>query len=305
VVKSPPQAPLDMYLVAEAAQAAGLPDGVLNVVAGGREAGVALVAHPGIDKVAFTGSTAAGRAIGEECGRALKPVTLELGGKSAAIVLDDADLGAVCRGLAFVAFAYAGQNCFTNSRLLAPRSRYEETVEAVSAFAAAIGVGDPLDPEVRMGPLISHDHRERVKALIASGIAEGARVTTGGRAPGHLPRGWYLEPTVFRDADNRMRICREEIFGPVLAIIPYDTDEQAIAIANDSDFGLAGSVWSSDAGRASSVARRIEAGTVGVNGFGFNSAAPFGGWKDSGVGTELGPEGLAAYALTQTIHLPA
>jgi aldehyde dehydrogenase (NAD+) len=305
VMKSPPQAPLDLYLVADAAHEVGFPEGVINVIAGGRECGEALVAHPGVDKVAFTGSTAAGRAIAATCGQLLKPVSLELGGKSAAIVLDDANLDGFTRSLGFLGFGFAGQLCFLNSRILAPRSRYDEVVDAITAFAGNLKLGDASDPVTQLGPVITSAHREHIQSLIANGIEQGARTTTGGKVPEDPERGWFIEPTVFRDVENTMRISQEEIFGPVLAVIPYDSEDDAVAKANDSLYGLAGSVWTSDVGHGIELARRIETGTIGVNGYGFNSAAPFGGRKASGLGSELGPEALHEYSVQQSIHIPA
>ncbi|MER5623539.1 aldehyde dehydrogenase [Streptosporangium sp. NPDC002544] len=301
VFKPPPQAPLESYLLAEAVAASGIPDGVLNIVPGDARTGEWLVTHPGIDKIGFTGSTAAGRRIAELAGRALKPVTLELGGKSAAVLLEDADLSAFVGSLGVLGFLFSGQNCFIHSRILAPRRRYAEVVEAVTAFAAGLAVGDPFDPATRVGPLITAEHRDRVASYVRSGLDEGARLTTGGGAPDRP--GWYFEPTVFADATNDMRICQEEIFGPVLAVIPYDTEEEALTLAGDSDFGLAGSVWTADEERGVALASRMDSGSVGVNGFGFNTAAPFAGRRGSGLGVELGVEALASYLRFQAVHL--
>jgi aldehyde dehydrogenase (NAD+) len=303
VLKPAEETVLDAFLMAEAALAAGLPAGVLNVVPGGRELGAYLVAHPGIDKVSFTGSTAAGRAIGETCGRLLRPVTLELGGKSAAIVLDDADLGANIESFFGVTLLNNGQICWLNTRVLAPRSRYTEIVDTVTALASGLTVGDPLDPETKIGPLVSRRQRDRVEGYIAKGKQEG-RLTTGGGRPKGLDQGWFVEPTVFADMTNTAQVSCEEIFGPVLSVIPYDDEAEAVAIANDSNYGLGGTVWSSDVERAVSVARRVRSGTVGVNHYTNDPVAPFGGIKDSGIGRELGPEGLDAFQVYKTIYLP-
>jgi aldehyde dehydrogenase (NAD+) len=302
VLKAAPETALDALVFAEAAAEAGLPPGVLNIVAGGVEAGAHLVAHPGIDKVAFTGSTAAGRAIGEICGRLMRPATLELGGKSAAIILDDADLDATIRGLRSASFVNNGQTCHLSSRILAPRSRYDEVVEAMAALAESLVVGDPLDRSTEIGPLVSERQRERVLDYIEIGKAGGAKLVAGGSIPKDQSRGWFVAPTVFAGVDNSDRIAQEEIFGPVLAVIPYDDDAHAVEIANDSDFGLAGTVWSTDTERATDVARAVHTGTIGVNDYQLDIRAPFGGVKASGLGRELGPEGLDAYRTVKSIY---
>ncbi len=302
VLKPAQETALDAMVFGEAAAAAGLPEGVLNIVPGGMVTGEHLVSHPGVDKVSFTGSTAAGRAIGEVCGRLLRPVTLELGGKSAAIILDDADLGVTLKGLRTQSFANNGQTCYLNSRILAPRSRYDEIVEALADLASGMTVGDPLDPATEIGPVVSERQRQRILGYIEAGTADGARLVAGGAIPKDQPRGWFVEPTVFADVDNRHRIAQEEIFGPVLAVIPYDDDEHAVALANDSEYGLGGTVWSTDVDRATGVARAVHTGTIGVNAYNLDIAAPFGGGKSSGLGRELGPEGLAAFRSTKSIY---
>ena len=302
VLKAAPETALDAMVFADAAVEAGLPTGVLNVVPGGVAAGAHLVAHPGVDKVAFTGSTAAGRAIGEICGRLMRPVTLELGGKSAAIILDDADLDATMRGLRAASFVNNGQTCHLSSRILAPRSRYDEIVDALAALAESLTVGDPLDASTEIGPLVSARQRERVLNYIDVGKKSGARLVAGGSIPKDQPRGWFVSPTVFADVDNTDRLAQEEIFGPVLTVIGYDTDEEAIAIANDSEFGLAGTVWSTDTERATDVARAVDTGSIGVNDYQLDMRAPFGGVKASGLGRELGPEGLDAYRTLKSIY---
>jgi len=302
VIKPAPETALDAFQFAEAAEAAGLPAGVVNIVTGGREEGAYLVAHPGVDKVAFTGSTAAGRAIGEVCGRLLRPVTLELGGKSAAIVLDDADLAQMVRGLSWVSLLNNGQTCYLSTRILAPRRRYAEVVEAVAGLAASLPVGDPADPVTRIGPLVSAAQWQRVENYIAVGRAEGGRIAAGGGRPAHLDRGWYIEPTVFADLDPAATLAREEVFGPVLAVLPYDTVDDAVRIANDSEYGLGGTIWTSDEERGLDLARRVQAGSVGVNFFNLDLGSPFGGVKASGLGRELGPEGLTAYVSYKSIY---
>jgi acyl-CoA reductase-like NAD-dependent aldehyde dehydrogenase len=303
VIKPAEETVLDAFLMAEAAVAAGLPPGVLNLVPGGRDLGAYLVSHPGVDKVSFTGSTAAGRAIAETCGRLLRPVTLELGGKSAAIVLDDADLGASIEAFFGSTLLNNGQICWLNTRVLAPRSRYNEIVDTITDLARSLAIGDPLDPATKIGPLVSSRQRERVEGYIAKGKQEG-RLTTGGARPAGLNRGWFVEPTVFADVDNNAIISREEIFGPVLSVIPYGDEDEAIAIANDSNYGLGGTVWSADTERAADVARKVRSGTVGVNHYINDPVAPFGGIKSSGMGRELGPEGLHAFQVYKTIYLP-
>ncbi len=304
VLKPAEETVLDAFLMAEAAAAAGLPEGVLNVVPGGREVGACLVEHPGVDKISFTGSTPAGRWIAETCGRLLRPVTLELGGKSAAIVLDDADLAASMEQFFGVTLLNNGQICWLNTRVLVPRSRYTEIVDTITDLAGSLKVGDPLDPETKLGPLVSKRQRERVEGYIAKGKSEGARITTGGSRPAGFDRGWFLEPTIFADLDNNATVSREEIFGPVLSLIPYSDEQEAVAIANDSVYGLGGSVWSSDPERAANVARLVRSGTVGVNHYVNDPVAPFGGIKQSGMGRELGPEGLNPFQVYKTIYLP-
>ena len=303
VLKPAPETPLDAYLLAEACMEAGVPAGVLNIVAAGREVGEHLVTHPGVDKIAFTGSTAAGRRIAALCGEQLKRCTLELGGKSAAIICADADLDATVAGLMSASLMNNGQACVAQTRILVQRDRYDETVDALTAAIGNMVVGDPMDPATEIGPLTSARQRERVEGYIAVGRDEGASVALGGGRPAGLDRGWYVEPTVFTGVDNSMRIAQEEIFGPVLAVIPYGDEAEAVAIANDSPYGLSGSVWSADNARAADIARRMDTGTVSVNGFMIEFCSPFGGYKDSGMGRELGPEGLDHYLENKSIML--
>ncbi|HET6167549.1 MAG TPA: aldehyde dehydrogenase [Marmoricola sp.] len=303
VVKPAPESPLDCYLMAELLVEAGLPPGVVNIVAAGREVGAHLVAHPGVDKVAFTGSTAAGREIAEVCGRQLKRVSLELGGKSAAVVLDDADIARAVEGITFVGLMNSGQACVATTRVLAPRSRYDEVVDALAGAVSAMPVGDPMDPATAIGPMVAQRQQERVEKYIALGQEEGARVVVGGNGrPDGLEHGWYVRPTVFADVDNRMRIAQEEIFGPVLSVIPYDGVDQAVAIANDSPYGLGGTVFTSDEAAGLDVARRIRTGTIGVNTYTMDFAAPFGGVKASGIGREFGPEGIGEYTELKSLY---
>ncbi|WP_055477322.1 aldehyde dehydrogenase [Gordonia sp. HS-NH1] len=305
VIKPSPETVLDAFLLAEAAQAAGVPDGVLSIVPGGRDLGAYLVSHKDVDKVAFTGSTGGGRAVAQACATLLRPVSLELGGKSAAIVLDDADLDLQKVGQSMFAATLAnnGQVCFLGTRVLAPRTRYDEVVDTFANIITSAPVGDSLDADTLIGPMASATQRERVSGYIERGIHDGARVVVGGSGtPEGIDRGWFVKPTLFADLDNNAVVAREEIFGPVLSVIAYDNDDDAIRIANDSDYGLGGTVWSSDPSRAMAVAGAVESGTVGINGYIPDPAAPFGGVKASGIGREFGPEGLAAYQQLKSIY---
>ena len=305
VLKPAPEAPLDAFVLAEVCEAVGLPAGMLNVVPAGREIGEYLVRHPGIDKVAFTGSTAAGRRIGAICGELLKRCTLELGGKSAAIVLEDANLEETISLLLPNAIMNNGQACLAQTRILAPRSRYDEINRALAAAVSAMTVGNPADPSVQVGPLVSESQRQRVEGYLAKGRKEGAAVLCGGGRPREQKRGWFIEPTLFSNVDNSMTIAREEIFGPVLVTIPFEDQDDAIRIANDSEYGLSGSVWTRDITRGIEVAKGVRTGTYGVNAVAtMDIKAPFGGFKASGLGRELGPEGVDAFLETQTIVLP-
>jgi betaine-aldehyde dehydrogenase len=302
VLKPSPETALDGYVLAEAAREAGLPAGVLNVVPADREAGAHLVGHPAVDKVAFTGSTAAGEQIGATCGRLIRRMTLELGGKSASIVLPDADLDVFYQGLGNSSFQNSGQACISQTRILAPRSRYDEVVDAVVRYAREQVVGDPLDESVTCGPMATREHLQRVLGHIELARGSGARLVTGGGRPVGVDRGWFVEPTVFADVDNASPLAQEEVFGPVLAVIPYDGEEHAVALANDSRYGLAGSVWTSDPDHGLDVARRVRTGTIGVNTYNLDLGAPFGGMKASGIGREAGREGLEAYVELKSIY---
>ncbi|MCD2119392.1 MULTISPECIES: aldehyde dehydrogenase [Rhodococcus] len=304
VLKPAPETSLDAYVLAEAAEEAGLPPGVLNIVAGGVHAGKALVAHPDVDKIAFTGSTAAGQAIGEVAGRSFKRVSLELGGKSAAIVLPDADLDVFAGGLKDAVLKNGGQTCTTNSRILVPHGRSSEIIDALASYVDGLVMGDPLDESVTMGPMVSEQHRERVRSYIRLGQSEGFRTIRGGTdSPEQCPRGWFVSPTIFEGVDNRSPLAQEEIFGPVISVIPYETEEDAINMANDTPFGLGGVVFTEDTEHGLDVASRIRSGTVGVNYYSLDTGSPFGGVKNSGVGREFGPESLDFYLEYKSIYV--
>jgi acyl-CoA reductase-like NAD-dependent aldehyde dehydrogenase len=303
VLKPSEVAPLNSYLLAEAAIDAGLPAGVLNIVHGdGPTVGEAIASHRGVDMISFTGSIGAGQRVSTLAAATIKKVTLELGGKSAFIVLDDAPLEkAVPRGVNN-AMLNSGQTCSAWTRMIVPRARLSEVLELASGALAKLKVGDPLDTEAKLGPLVSAPQRQRVEGYIRKGRAEGARLVAGGGRPAGFARGHYVEPTIFADVRPGMTIAQEEIFGPVLAVLPYDTEDEAIAIANDTIYGLAGGVWSGDQDRALRVARRMRTGQVDVNGGRFNPLAPFGGYKWSGIGREFGKYGLEEYLQIKAIQ---
>jgi acyl-CoA reductase-like NAD-dependent aldehyde dehydrogenase len=305
VLKPAPESPLDAALLAELIGQIDLPPGVVSVVQGDAAVGGLLVGHPGVDKVSFTGSTAAGRAIASACAANLTKVSLELGGKSAAIILDDAAPDKVAAGVRSASLSNSGQICNALTRVLVPAARHDEYVDALAAEMTKIAVGDPTDPNTQMGPLVSQRQQQRVRNYIESGQQEGARLVIGGTdMPDGLDRGWYVRPTLFAAADNAMRIAREEIFGPVITVIPYRDEDDAVLLANDSDYGLAGSVWTADTDRALAIAARIRTGTLGINqGYTMDPFAPFGGVKGSGYGRELGPEGLDGYLDTKSIAI--
>ncbi|MEV6359414.1 aldehyde dehydrogenase [Nocardia asteroides] len=304
VLKASPENSLSMGVLADLMDQVGLPAGVLSVLPADRDTSEHLISHPRVDKIAFTGSTAAGRRIAAIAGAQLKRVSLELGGKSAAVILPDADLAAVTAGLKFGSLLNNGESCIAQTRILAPRSRYAEVVAALAALVESLPVGDPSDPRTFIGPMVRGDQQQRVRDYIEAGIAEGARLVCGGpQLPPGLGDGFYVTPTVFADVTPAMRIAREEIFGPVLVVIPYDDIDDAVRIADDSDYGLSGGVWSADADAALAVARRIRTGTVTVNGAPVGFDGPFGGFKASGIGREFGAVGLGQYTEYQTITI--
>jgi aldehyde dehydrogenase (NAD+) len=306
VYKPAPETPLDAFRLAELFSEAGLPEGVLSVIPAGREVSEYLVKHEGVDKISFTGSGVAGKTIGGLCGERLKRCTLELGGKSAAIILDDADLATTIPTLLPNAIMNNGQACIAQTRILAPRDRYDEVVEALIENVKLMPVGDPMDPETQVGPVVAGRQRDRIEGYIRSGQEEGAKVALGGGRPSGLDRGYYVEPTVFVDVSNKMKIAQEEIFGPVLVVIPFDGDADAVEIANDSSYGLCGSVWTGDNQRGLDIARQVRTGTYMLNTpTPIDFATPFGGFKESGVGREFGPEGLESFLEKKSIGLPA
>ncbi|AEF39445.1 aldehyde dehydrogenase [Hoyosella subflava] len=305
VLKPSEEVPLSVLALAEIIDEAGLPEGVVSIIPAGRDTGEHLVRHPGVDKISFTGSPTAGKRIASLCGQDLRRVTLELGAKSAAIILDDADLAMTIERLPLASLLNSGQACIAQTRILASRQRYDEVVDAVTTMVNGLPVGDPLDAANYIGPMVSQRQQQRVDGYITLGQEEGARLVTGGNGmPDGLDRGWYVRPTVFADVDNRMRIAQEEIFGPVLAVIPYDDEADAIRIANDSAYGLGGSVWTSDVEHGVDVARKIRTGTLGINQYLLDFNSPFGGYKSSGFGREFGPEGIEPYIEYKSIALP-
>jgi betaine-aldehyde dehydrogenase len=306
ILKPAPESPLSAYLLAEAAEESGLPPGVLSVIPGGREAGEHLVAHRGVDKVTFTGSTVAGERIAATCGAQLKHCTLELGGKSAAVVLPGVDLERYLPVLVGGSLRNSGQICVSTNRVLVPRVEQRTIVGQLLEYVGAMKVGDPHDDDTDFGPIASARQRHRVEEFLRSGVEQGARLALGGRRPSHLTTGWFVEPTIFADVDNAMRIAQEEIFGPVLSVIPYDTVDEAVAIANDSEYGLGGVVFAPDVEQGLDVAGRIRTGTCAVNdGPPSGGGGPFGGYKRSGLGKERGPEGLAAFLEVKSLTLPS
>ncbi|HVW69922.1 MAG TPA: aldehyde dehydrogenase [Steroidobacteraceae bacterium] len=303
VLKASPESPGGPLQLAEVAKAVGLPPGVLNVVTADREVSELLVRHPGVDKITFTGSSAAGKKIASICGERIARCTLELGGKSAAVILDDYDVEEAAAHIAAYAPLLTGQVCSSLTRLVISRHRHDAFAEAMGAAFKRITVGDPSDASIGMGPLAMKRQRERVEGYISKGRGEGAKVVQGGGRPAHLERGYFVEPTVFANVDNSMTIAREEIFGPVVSIIAADSEEHAIAIANDTLFGLNASVFTNDATRAFQVARRLLSGTVGHNWFRTDFSIAFGGFKQSGIGREGGLEGIHPFLETKTIIL--
>jgi aldehyde dehydrogenase (NAD+) len=306
VLKPSEIAPFNAFVLAEVIEAAGLPKGVFNVVTGtGPQAGEALVKHPGVDMISFTGSTRAGKRISELAAQGVKRVALELGGKSASVILDDADLATAVKGTVNGCYLNSGQTCTALTRMLVPASKYEEAAKLAAEAAKGFTVGDPLAEGTKLGPLSSQQQLERVRGYIKKGLNEGAELIAGGAEPpeGAPAGGYYVRPTVFGKVKNSMTIAQEEIFGPVLAIIPYQDEDEAVRIANDSPYGLAGAVWSKDETRAQRVARRIRAGQIDINGGAFNMNAPFGGFKQSGHGREAGVYGLEEFLEYKALQL--
>jgi acyl-CoA reductase-like NAD-dependent aldehyde dehydrogenase len=303
VLKCSPEAPGDAYVVAEVADAIGLPAGVLNVVTADREVSELLVRDARVDKITFTGSTAAGQRIASICGERVARCTLELGGKSAAVILDDMDLNEAAITLASAECTLAGQVCSSLTRIVVSRRRHDELVDALAGAFSRVQVGDPFDPATQMGPLVSSRQRHRVEGYIAKGSEQGATLVTGGGRPKGLDRGYYVEPTVFANVDNSSVIAQEEIFGPVLTVIPADDEDSAVVTANDTVYGLNASVFTHDVDRAREVARRLRSGTVGHNAFRTDFGMAFGGFKQSGIGREGGTEGLLPFLETKTVIL--
>lgn len=303
VLKSSPEAPGEGYVLAEVAEAVGLPPGVLNVITADRKVSELLVRDPRVDKIAFTGSTAAGRRIAAICGERIARCTLELGGKSAAVILDDIDLETAAETISGAECFLSGQVCSSLTRIVVPRYRHNELLEALSSRFSNVRVGDPFDPETQMGPLASERQRDRVLGYIDRGVQEGATLATGGQRPAHLERGWFVEPTVFGNVDNASTIAREEIFGPVLSVIPVDDERDAVRVANDTIYGLNASVFTNDVERARAVAAELRSGTVGHNAFRTDFGIAFGGFKQSGIGREGGIEGLYPFLETKTVIL--
>jgi acyl-CoA reductase-like NAD-dependent aldehyde dehydrogenase len=303
ILKSSPEAPTAGYVMGEIAESVGLPPGVLNIVTADRPVSELLVRHADVDKITFTGSTAAGRRIASLCGERIARCTLELGGKSAAVILDDYDLGKAAESISGSARLLSGQVCSSLTRIIVSRHRHDALVDALSSSMSKIRVGDPFDAQTEMGPLAMSRQRDRVEGLIAKGQQEGAELATGGRRPSHLDRGFYIEPTVFGNVRNDSTIAREEIFGPVLSVIPAADEQEAVDLANDSIYGLNASVFTNDDDRAYAVARQLRAGTVGKNSWRTDFGIAFGGFKQSGIGREGGHEGLHPFLEVKTIIL--
>ncbi|MBI2799684.1 MAG: aldehyde dehydrogenase family protein [Gammaproteobacteria bacterium] len=305
VLKPSEVAPSTAFILAEVLHEVGLPKGVFNLVTGfGPVVGEALAAHPEVDMVSFTGSTRAGRRVAEVAAQTIKRVALELGGKSPHVILEDADIEKAVKAGVNECYLNSGQACIAPSRMLAPKSKYEEVVQLAKKIAETFTVGDPLGGDVKLGPVISAVQRDRIRGFIKKGIEEGARLVTGGaEAPAGLDKGFYVKPTVFADVNNDMTIAREEIFGPVLTIIPFDDEEDAIRIANDTIYGLGGNVWAGTKEHGIEVAKRIRTGQISINGGRYNPLAPFGGYKQSGLGREAGKFGLEEFLEVKSLQL--
>jgi acyl-CoA reductase-like NAD-dependent aldehyde dehydrogenase len=303
IMKPAPETPLETYILAEAAEAAGIPPGVVNLAPSHREAADHLVRNPGVDKVGFTGSTVAGRRIATVCGERIARYTLELGGKSAALIMDDYDIAQAAKVLSGTITVLTGQVCATLSRAIVPKKRHDQLAEAIIEEMKQVRIGDPYDPATMMGPVAMKRQLERVEGYIAKGVAEGAKLVTGGQRPTHMNRGYYIEPTLFTNVDNTSTIAQEEIFGPVLSLIPAEDEADMIRLANQSIYGLNGAVLTHDADKAYDVARKVRTGAIGQGGLKLDFALPFDGFKQSGVGREGGAEGILPYLETKTILL--
>ncbi|MCG2621322.1 aldehyde dehydrogenase [Arthrobacter sp. I2-34] len=305
IVKAAPEIALTAMETARMIERLGLPEGLVSVVVADRQASEYLVSQPEIDKVAFTGSTATGKRIQEICGPALRRTTLELGGKSAAIVLDDVDVDTTAQGVINGALTMNGQMCIAQQRVLVPEALYPRLRDAITDRVKALRTGDPLDEATYIGPLVAQRQRDRVEKMLLTAQEQGAKVLTGGGRPAGLDKGWFIEPTVFENVTPEMQIARDEVFGPVICLMPVRDETEALRIANDTEYGLSGAVWSADTGRALKVARGIRSGILAINGAGTNFSAPFGGFKQSGLGRELGSEGFDAFTEYKSIGMPA
>jgi aldehyde dehydrogenase (NAD+) len=305
VIKPAAEAPLAVHILSEAIVAAGFPPGVISILPGNGTVGANLCRQPEIDKIAFTGSTAVGKQIMTTAADRMVRVTLELGGKGPAVICEDADIESLAPAIVRSGLGMSGQVCAAQTRLLVPRAKHQEMVEALVAETKRLKLGDPMDPSTDLGPLTTARQRDRVENYLDIGRREGARIVIGGGRPAEFSTGWFIEPTIFVDVDNSMRIAQEEIFGPVLVVIDYQDDDDAVRLANASKYGLTGTVWSSDADRALRIARRMRCGQVHVNGFGTCPGQPFGGYKESGIGRKGGIEGLEAYLETKAIEVHA